>query len=102
MDIVIAGRFDTKEHRRLSMKDPGRRKGKPAGSHIDDLVALRKAIVLCWRHVHLFNPDPYQYTRVRVNGENIGVTGDCDHCRQPSQGSALFLPMENIGKTLAW
>lgn len=56
----------------------GRPKGKPAGSYVDDLVALGKAIVLCLTCRHRFD---FKKARYRVPDWGRHVIGRCDGCR---------------------
>lgn len=78
-----------------SLEDPGRKKGKPVGSYIDDLAALRKAIVLCDFCVKGFNAKHYRYHR---QTEYPYVRGNCDACRRHSDRASLFMPEENVPK----
>ena len=70
-----------------SQEDPGRKKGKPSGSYIDDLVSLKKAVILCDGCLHKFNAErsgykkPSKYSVVRAK---------CDDCREFGFGT-LFL-----------
>ncbi len=70
-----------------STEDPGRRKGKPSGSYIDDLVALRKAVILCNGCLHKFNAKRSGYRR---HERFSTVRGKCDDCREFGFGT-LFL-----------
>ena len=66
----------------------GRRIGKPHGSYIDDLAALKKAIVLCDGCVRRFNHVKHGYYRQR---EFPFVRGSCDACKQHSERASLFI-----------
>lgn len=83
-----------------SMIYNGRAIGKPAGGYISDLVALRKAIVLCWEHANKFDASRAQY----FAETNLHVDGDCDDCRQPVHAKGwLFMPLELVeGRNRTW
>lgn len=75
-----------------SMEDPGRRAGKPVGSHIDDLTALNKAIILCRLHETQFASTAKKYGYFRSENDNLLVVrGNCDICRNFDVQSSLFL-----------
>lgn len=68
----------------------GRKEGKPSGSHMDDLVQLQKAIILCFSCFHRFG-DPkkkgyYKDTRFGY------ATGKCDDCRQFYPRANFLIP----------
>ena len=74
-----------------STEDPGRRKGKPSGSYIDELVSLKKAVILCSNCLHKFNAKKAAYEKpMRFSV----VRGKCDDCREFNFGT-LFLHTGN-------
>lgn len=88
---VPQGRFSPMEMLK-SMYDPGRPKGKPIGSHLDDLVALNKAIILCRNCSTKFASTARKYKYFRSENDNLLVVrGDCDICRNFDVQSSLFL-----------
>lgn len=58
---------------------PGKKYGKPVGGWIDDLVALKKAIILCWRCQPKFDHKRSNYYK---DGRFPYVVGRCDGCRE--------------------
>lgn len=62
-----------------SFEDPGRKKGKPSGSYIDDLVALKKAVILCDGCVRKFSAERAGYERP---ARFSTVRAKCDDCRE--------------------
>jgi hypothetical protein len=70
-----------------SYEDPGRKKGKPSGSYIDDLVALKKAVILCDSCLHKFNAERAKYEKP---ARYSTVRAKCDDCREFGFGT-LFL-----------
>lgn len=70
-----------------SQEDPGRKKGKPSGSYIDDLVALKKAVILCDLCVRKFNAKKAGYEKP---SRFSTVRGKCDDCREMGFGT-LFV-----------
>ena len=87
MLILVKRAWSFKEYRK-SLESPGRKIGKPHGSYIDDLAALKKAIVLCEFCVGKFNAKKNHYYRQR---EYPSVRGDCDACKQYSGRASLFI-----------
>lgn len=86
---MILLRQRTKKEQANVLEYAGRRVGSVAGSHIDSLVALRKAIVLCWKCRRKFNPKavrykkPYRIPYVRASR--------CDGCRELPMQAELFI-----------
>lgn len=75
-----------------SMEDPGRARGKPVGSHIDDLTTLCKAVILCKGCGPKFASTARKYRYFRSENDNLQmVQGDCDICRMFDPQSSLFL-----------
>lgn len=72
----------------------GRKLGKPKGTYLDDLVQLKKAIVLCelcWRQFDRMAK------RVHYFHENrIPVGGKCDSCRSFDPAGHLFMPEQHL------
>lgn len=81
--LVPTGRLRWRSIRRrrrsVPREAPGRPVGHPEGSWIADLVALRKAIILCRTCDHRFDPDRHHYYKDR---KFPFVQGRCDGCRQ--------------------
>lgn len=93
--IIVKERFTPLQliHRLLkAAEDKGRKAGKPAGSHIGDLVDLRKSIVLCPSCTSGFNAKKARYYRQR---EYAYVQGNCDNCRL-FQNCSFFIPDEHV------
>ncbi|KPK68175.1 hypothetical protein AMJ82_08925 [candidate division TA06 bacterium SM23_40] len=74
---------------------PGRRIGKPEGTYIMDLVALRKAILLCWRCQPRFNHKRANYYK---DERFPYVVGRCDGCRRfMSHQAKLYIHESFLG-----
>lgn len=58
---------------------PGKKNGLPTGGWIDDLSALRKAIILCWRCQPKFDHKRANYYK---DERFPHVVGKCDGCRE--------------------
>lgn len=72
------------------LREQSRPVGKPAGTWMDDLTAIRQCVLLCWRCVPKFESGepPYYKTRgyhkdTRYSQDYGGVQGTCDDCRDP-------------------
>lgn len=74
---------------------PGRRFGKPHGSYIDDLVALRKVVLLCWKCVPRF-----YYKRTGYYKDEVfpRYCGSCDACREHTEQGKAFYPEECLSE----
>ena len=70
-----------------SFEAPARKKGKVSGSHIDEIVANKEALILCDSCVHKFNAKTAGYAKPRRFST---VRGMCDDCREMGFGT-LFL-----------
>lgn len=64
--------------KRQVREHPGAKYGKPKGGWIDDLAALRKTIILCWRCQPKFDHKKANYYK---DGRFPYVIGRCDGCR---------------------
>ena len=77
-----------------------RKSGRLAGGWVLDMVALQKAINLCFKCTNRFDPKPHHYARAtgfeRIHGF---VIGECDGCELEASRTTLFLPEQNIGTT---
>lgn len=69
--------------------DPGRGRGKPAGGYVDDLVALRKVVLLCPFCIKGFSWKHKGYKK-----EDVFCTAKCDVCRTPTENAVAFVPEE--------
>lgn len=76
-----------------SFEDPGRRKGKPKGTHLDESVALRQSIALCLLCKNGFNPRGKGYA---VAKRMPTCRGKCDACREHDDVLYLYMPVENL------
>lgn len=72
---------------------PGRRMGKPHGTYIDDLVELRKVIVLCWRCQPRFYYKRGDYYKDELYTH---VVGDCDACKTFDPRAQIYIPEERL------
>ena len=88
---ILAPRKWTPAERLQAMESPGRKVGKPAGSHMDDLSALRKCIVLCPLCVSKFSAKTSRY---KMETEIPWATGRCDGCRVQDQRCRMFVAEE--------
>ncbi len=75
-----------------SQEDPGRKKGKPSGSYIDDLTALKKAVILCDACVKRFNAKKAGYEKP---ARFSTVRAKCDDCREMGFGT-LFMARDTL------
>lgn len=93
-----------------SMEHPGRKagvKGTSAAAWIDNLVSLRKFIILCSFCRHKFNFRKHHYRRFYVpdiTGRTDGfmVNGKCDACKQETAllgGGSGFIHEEEYSKS---
>ena len=71
----------------------GRKVGSIAGSHIADLVALQKAITLCFACAHKFGSEAEIRRKGYYKDRRFGwVQGKCDDCRQFFPRAMFFIP----------
>lgn len=92
MAAVIKGKWTARQYEPHA-RHRGRAAGTTAGSWVDDLVSLKKAICLCDTCKRNFNPAASGYKRVQaVPGYNY-VKGQCDGCKQQLDCN-VYLPKE--------
>ena len=74
---------------------PGRALGKPHGSYIDDLVQLRKVVLLCWKCMPRF-----YYKRAHYYKDEVfpRYCGSCDACREHTEQGKAFFPEERLAE----
>lgn len=78
------------------IEHPGRKFGAVEAGWIADLVALRKAIILCWRCQPKFDHRRHNYYRV---DRFARVIGRCDGCRDVlSQDKKLYTHESYLGE----
>ena len=71
----------------LPPPDTGKRSGKPAGTHIDDLSAQAMAIWLCFQCRSKFDHERAHY----FYEKNMRVRGNCDACKTFDVEAHLFI-----------
>ena len=75
---------------------PGRKMGKPHGTHILDLVALEKVILLCWKHQPCFDHKRANYYKDRRFPH---IVGKCDACKNfMSNETKLYIHESFLGE----
>ena len=75
-----------------SYEDPGRRVGKPVGSHMTELISLGKAISLCPLCVGKFNPRAHRYEHFTSPEIGVFSIANCDACRTHDPRCKTFIP----------
>ena len=85
---VVKGRqYWTPARRLFAGEDPGRRPGRLPGGHIDDLVAMKKAIMLCPDCRPKFDAPRHDY----MQKSNLPFArGRCDGCSRFSPRMELL------------
>jgi hypothetical protein len=89
-NIIIPNSWTPRQRaakRLQSFEAPGKRSGKTAGSHMDELWTLHKAIWLCWECKHKFDHVRHRY----FYEKNLRVNARCDGCGEHRQNSHLFI-----------
>lgn len=75
-----------------SFEDPGRRKGKTKGTHLDEAVALRQSVALCALCKSGFTTRGKDYV---ASKKFPFVSGKCDACKEFDGRLFLYMPIEN-------
>lgn len=91
MEILVREQYTPQQVERANLKKVEfRRNPYTTGSaHLDDLISLGKAVVLCSSHVRKFNPKAARY-KAHPAKNMRRVQGNCDVCQQFGHAS-LFL-----------
>ena len=71
------------------------RKRITPGARVDNMVALRKALTLCFKCKHKFLHKPENYIRVERLCGQPEVMGQCDGCANPHDNCTLFMAAEH-------
>ena len=79
----------------------GKRRGTPAGTHVTDLSALKKTIVLCGGCQSKFDWRRHGYYSV-WRYEHQPVLGQCDGCRGMISGNDGRLFLHESSRAQAW
>ena len=86
--IVRSKTFWTPQRRLWAGRSPGRRPGRLPGGRIDDLVGMRKAIMLCQDCKPKFNATAAGYV---TKSSLPFVRGRCDGCERYVNRAHLFV-----------
>jgi hypothetical protein len=91
VDILVRQEYTEGQVKRAAVKaSEFRRNRYTSGSaHLDDMIALRKAIILCDQHALKFKPRAAHY-ELHPSPSMRRVQGNCDVCKVFQPG-ALFL-----------
>ena len=91
MDILVRQEYTEVQVKRAAVKaSEFRRNRYTSGSaHLDDMIALRKALILCDQHALKFKPRAAHY-ELHPSPSMRRVQGNCDVCKVFQPG-ALFL-----------
>lgn len=91
--------FAILKHRNPGIRDrikfslaPGRKSRTTPGSHIDNLRALTKCIMLCTLCEHKFDAKRARYRRKQFLS---GLIGECDGCGEKAIHCAAFVPEDH-------
>lgn len=92
MDVLIRHNYSQNDVDRAQVKrSEFKRNTYTSGSaNLDDLIALRKAVVLCDSHARKFKPRAVSYELHPAKNLRI-VQGNCDVCKTMGLAT-LFLP----------
>ena len=88
---VIVPRVYTQQQIAESYAVKGRPKGRTPSSHVDDMVALRKLVLLCDFCRPKWNPRKDHYELY----QKIPVAGNCDACGDHVWTGTAFIPEIN-------
>lgn len=91
IELVIP-RMMTKRDEVQAKLDPGRKRGKPVGTYMSDLVAMRKIVLLCPSCQVPFDKEYWNHGYRR---EDMLCVSKCDACRKPGDNIRTYVPEEN-------
>jgi hypothetical protein len=92
MISILVPKSWTNQEISKSYEHKGRKKTLGHGSYISDLVALKKAIVLCWKCRRKFNEKTSHY--MKHHAIPFVRNSRCDACKQLSMQAELFIHEE--------
>lgn len=84
MDILVGRKYTATEEAVAKAKAAEfRRNSYTSGSaHLDDMITLGKAVILCAAHTRKFSPSKARY-RAHPDKRMRRVNGQCDVCKTP-------------------
>lgn len=95
LDFLIRQKWTPQQVKAAATKAAEFRRNKytSGSAHVDDLIVLRKAIVLCDSHARKFSPRAARYEQ-HADPKMRRVIGNCDVCNMPGLAS-LFISCED-------
>lgn len=84
MDIIVGRKYTPIEEEVAKMKSAEFRRNRytSGSAHLDDMIALGKALILCEAHTRKFSPKQARY-RAHPDKRLRRVNGRCDVCKVP-------------------
>lgn len=84
MDIIVGRQYSAAEVEAAKLKAAEYRRNRytTGSAHLDDMIALGKAVILCATHSRKFSPKQAHY-RAHPDKRMRRVNGQCDVCRVP-------------------
>lgn len=89
--ITAESERTTRMKARAAMAPQNIPRGRTAGGWIADLVALGKAVTLCFSCRRKFDHKRVGYHAARLTSTSTFVIGDCDGCRSRLARCTLFV-----------
>ena len=91
MDILVGRKHSAAEIEAAKVKAAEFRRNRytTGSAHLDDMVTLGKAVILCAVHARKFSPKQAHY-RAHPDQRMRRVNGQCDVCRTPGL-SSMFI-----------
>lgn len=84
MDILVGRKWTRAEEEAAKLKATEFRRNRytSGSAHLDDMITLGKAVILCQTHARKFSPQKARY-RVHPDKRMRRVNGQCDVCKVP-------------------
>lgn len=82
MEILVGRKYSTAEVEAAKVKSAEFRRNRytTGSAHLDDMVTLKKAVILCPAHARKFSPKQAKYA-AHPDKRMRRVNGQCDVCR---------------------
>ena len=102
-EIIVRGNYSAAEIRKAEMKRAEfKRNPYTSGSaHLDDLITLGKAILLCDQHARKFNARVARYEPHPSPNMRRGI-GSCDVCGIPGLGRLYVCGKDAVEHRMNW
>jgi len=103
MEILVRQDFTPEQIKKAELAQAEFRRNRFTSgvAHLDDLISLGKAVILCDSHTRKFNAKAAHYER-HPAGNLRRVWGNCDHCKTPALTTLFVCERDAVEHRRNW